>query len=312
MTLPAFDPELFHADLQAAVDAEWQRAASDATPRELRELIDGYLKRPARLVRPRVLWEAAGWSGAAAHVVPPLAVATEALHVFALMHDDGIDGDIDDPLAVIAGDMFYALGFGLVAETVASHRLDVGIISLLRQVAATTAVGQADDVVFPDSGGPESGLGALYRLYDRKTGLYTFVAPLQIGAMAGSADPQELARLETAGRHLGRAFQLRDDLTDIRGSLSDPADPPPWELNLAHCWAVTKGRPRGSTAEREAWVDMDALESWGREQIEACLSAAEAALAGLRPAADGSASRLENLGSWVRDLVQPTLQRRMT
>ena len=310
--LPPFDELLFRREFRAAVDREWARSSSHRSPAELRLLLDRYLERPARLVRPRVLWETAGWAGADASAAGALSVATEALHVFALMHDDQIDGDTDDRLSVIAGDFLYALGFGLLAETVTRCDLDPGIIATVRRVATATAVWQAHDAVFLEQGGPEAGLAALNELYDRKTGLYTFVAPLQIGAGAGGRSGSSLELLNAAGLCLGRAFQLRDDLTDVRRTLQRETPPPAWELNLAHTWAEETGHPRGDTPERVHWVDMEELEAWGSRLIEAHLSEARRHLALLGSDGTTVPQRLHDLLAWLRNLIQPVLERNLS
>ncbi len=47
-----------------------------------------------------------------------------------------------------------------------------------------------------------------------------FHVSLRLGGLVAAADPQQQAALETYGRRLGLAFQIADDLLDVRGEES--------------------------------------------------------------------------------------------
>ena len=261
-------------------------AAADTGPAgsEIEQILDRYLARPAGMVRSTVLEVAARRYGAAgSKAVTELAVATELLHLFALLHDDAIDGaapprravaslrgvGAPEPLLVLAGDLVYAAGFGLLAEAVSRYRLDPAIITDVRTIAARTVVGQLADLRFLESGPWEDlSFHALYRLYDVKTGLYTVAAPLVIGARVAGVDAEEVSRLIEAGTPLGRAYQLRDDLDDLGrlldansaagASRPDRLSPPQWELNLAVTWLAEKARETGERFHRRSPRDLPA------------------------------------------------------
>jgi geranylgeranyl pyrophosphate synthase len=72
--------------------------------------------------------------------------------------------------------------------------------------------GQADDVAAPGSHG---GIDELVSIHSRKTGALIRVS-LKLGALAAGADPEQLAALDEYGRRLGLAFQITDDLLDVR------------------------------------------------------------------------------------------------
>ena len=52
---------------------------------------------------------------------------------------------------------------------------------------------------------------------DLKTGSYTVVGPMCLGALVAAATPAQLAALTAFGRPLGRAFQARDDVLGVFG-----------------------------------------------------------------------------------------------
>ena len=58
-------------------------------------------------------------------------------------------------------------------------------------------------------------------MVELKTSWYSFITPLQVGAIAAGAAPEWLAPLESLGRHLGAAFQITDDLLNLR---ADPEE----------------------------------------------------------------------------------------
>jgi geranylgeranyl diphosphate synthase type II len=58
-------------------------------------------------------------------------------------------------------------------------------------------------------------------MVELKTSWYSFITPLQVGAIAAGAGTDQLAPLESLGRHLGAAFQITDDLLNLR---ADPEE----------------------------------------------------------------------------------------
>ncbi len=240
--------------------------ALDRTAPQLVAAVESYLQRPAKRLRPRLLMAAArAFEAADGDAVLRLAAATELLHLFALMHDDLIDQDTrvaasPNAVRVLGGDLLFVVGYRAIVRVVAAAALPGEIVDTVDRAAITTLSGQAMELHFAGDPDQPSSLERLFDLYDRKTGWYTFVAPLQIGALCGGAGIDDRELLAAAGRKLGHAFQLLDDATDIgtlleagvtaSGCTGERAGVPSWEFNLARVVAhETKTPINGLTAE---------------------------------------------------------------
>ncbi|MER5216450.1 polyprenyl synthetase family protein [Streptomyces sp. NPDC002838] len=160
----------------------------------------------------------------------PAAVAVELVHTFSLLHDDIMDGDAarrrrptvwkayGTGPAVLAGDALFALA----VETLAVPPAGPGALRLLSAALGDLVCGQADDLLF--AGRPWTGRRRVrpeeYRaMAEHKTGALLGCAAA-LGALLGGAPPATAAALDRAGRHLGVAFQVVDDVLGIWG---DPA-----------------------------------------------------------------------------------------
>ncbi|WP_129311289.1 polyprenyl synthetase family protein [Streptomyces sp. L2] len=171
--------------------------------------------------------EAAGADGRAG---VPAAVAVELVHAFSLLHDDVMDGDATRRRrpavwkaygtgpAVLAGDALFALA----VETLAAAPGGPGAVRLLSGALAGLVRGQADDLLFtarPWTGPDRVTTGEYRAMAEGKTGALLGCAAA-LGAALGGAPEPVVAGLDRAGRHLGVAFQLVDDVLGIWG---DPA-----------------------------------------------------------------------------------------
>ncbi|MFE9017750.1 polyprenyl synthetase family protein [Streptomyces sp. NPDC007808] len=171
--------------------------------------------------------EAAGAKGS---VAVPGAVAVELVHAFSLLHDDIMDGDATRRRrptvwkaygtgpAVLAGDALFALAVETLAEAPAGPRA----VRLLSQALQDLVRGQADDLLFatrPWRGAERVRPREYRRMAEHKTGALLGCAAA-LGALLGGAPATTVSALDRAGRHLGIAFQVVDDLLGIWG---DPA-----------------------------------------------------------------------------------------
>lgn len=171
--------------------------------------------------------------------------AVELLHTAFVIHDDVIDGDhvrrgrlnvsgtfrdaaltagagADEAdgygrtAAILAGDLALAAAVRAVATcgapTATVHRL----LDLFDTALHTTAAGELADVRLSLGVAPAT-LTESLAMEEQKTSAYSFALPLQAGAVLAGADGTTTARLGEAGRVLGIAFQLTDDLIGVFG-----------------------------------------------------------------------------------------------
>lgn len=174
--------------------------------------------------------------------------AVELLHTAFVIHDDVIDADDlrrgrlnvsgtfraqavaagatvtnADGLArtagILAGDLALAAAVRAVACCGASMDTTERLLDLFDAALHTTAAGELADVRLSMGVGTAS-IAESLAMAEQKTSAYSFALPLQAGAVLAGADEGTVARLGEAGRMLGIAFQLADDLLGVFG---DPA-----------------------------------------------------------------------------------------
>jgi heptaprenyl diphosphate synthase len=147
------------------------------------------------------------------------AVVTELVHVSSLYHDDVMDDATSRHgvpsvnarwgarLAVLAGDLLLAKAARLAAE------LGEEAVALNAEVAGELVAGQLCELAGPGPG--EDAIGHYFRVIAGKTAALIAVS-LRIGAQQAGAPAPVVRALGEYGRELGLAFQMADDLLDLR------------------------------------------------------------------------------------------------
>ena len=195
-----------------------------ARPAGLYDPVRYVLTGGGKRVRPAlVLLAAEAWGGAEARDrALPAALAVETFHNFTLVHDDIMDHAAtrrgrptvherwDEPTAILAGDLMMGLAYELLGQTEGAdvRRL---IASFSRMVAALCE-GQSLDLAFETRA--DVTVDDYLDMIDRKTGALLELA-LELGGIVGGAGAGAVDALRRAGRLLGRAFQIQDDLLDL-------------------------------------------------------------------------------------------------
>jgi len=190
------------------------------------------LKAGGKRIRPVLCMLAAESVGAKAACALSCATALEYIHTYSLIHDDLPAMDDDDlrrgkptchvvfgeGQAILAGDGLLTEAFTLLAsdETLPPFRR-VDALRVLGEAAGWQGMagGQSLDLEgeqLTRSGSPV-GLAQLQVIHRLKTGAL-LRASLELGAIAGNADPAQRQQLRAAGEALGLAFQIKDDILD--------------------------------------------------------------------------------------------------
>jgi geranylgeranyl diphosphate synthase type II len=184
-------------------------------------------------VRPILAIAAAETVGGTAEGVLPLACALECIHTYSLIHDDlpALDNDdyrrgrltnhkvFGEANAILAGDALLTFAFELMAD--ARHWkqfVPVRVVQVMQEVAyAIGAFGLiGGQVVDLQMEGQDVDLPTLQYIHAHKTGAL-MRASVRSGAILGGGSPAEVEALTEYGTHIGLAFQIMDDILDVRG-----------------------------------------------------------------------------------------------
>jgi geranylgeranyl diphosphate synthase type II len=201
----------------------------------LYDLILDYPLRGGKALRPALSIATCLGLGGHLEAILPTAATLELYHNAFLIHDDIEDEswwrrgkptlhiDHGVPIAVNVGDAMLSLSLQPLLDNV--ERVGLGpALRILRAVAKMTRLtvdGQALELEWVRSNTWRLGDDDYLKMVELKTSWYSFITPLQAGAIAAGAGPDRLAPLESLGRHLGAAFQITDDLLNLR---ADPEE----------------------------------------------------------------------------------------
>jgi len=197
----------------------------------LYDLILDYPLRGGKALRPALSIAACLGLGGHLEAVLPTAATLELYHNAFLIHDDIEDEswwrrgkptlhiDHGVPIAINVGDAMLSLSLQPLLDNV--ERVGLGpALRILRAVATMTRLtvdGQALELDWVRSNSWRLNDADYLKMVELKTSWYTFITPLQAGAIAAGAGPERMEPLESFGRHLGAAFQITDDLLNLRG-----------------------------------------------------------------------------------------------
>lgn len=167
--------------------------------------------------------------------VLPFACAIEMIHTYSLIHDDLPAMDNDDyrrgrltnhkvygeAMAVLAGDALLNKAFEIIL-----NYSSLNDKNMLNKVKAAAVIAKAagtsgmigGQVVDLESEGKEIALETLEYMHKCKTGAL-IKAPVVSAAILCNAGGNELSMLEGYAGKIGLAFQIKDDILDVEGSL---------------------------------------------------------------------------------------------
>lgn len=229
-------------------------------------------------LRPMLVMEGAALAAEDPEIAMLTACGIELIHCYSLVHDDLPAMDDDDfrrgkptchrvfgeATAILTGDALLTAAFELIAANARVPGISPEqVVTVMGEIAAAAGSrgmigGQIMDLAAENEA---IDLPTLQTLHSLKTGAL-FTASLRAGALLGNMDAAGLEALTSYARHFGLAFQITDDLLDIKGD----------QLIL--------GKPIGSDAKNHkstypSLLGMEQAEIMARQSVEQCLACLE-------------------------------------
>ncbi|MBC8041314.1 MAG: polyprenyl synthetase family protein [Opitutaceae bacterium] len=277
---------LLIAQVEAAIDSLVPaHAGSETGPARIHAAMRYSLQAGGKRLRPVLalaaaeLFLPASSSRHSAHgaTAEPAAVALECIHTYSLVHDDlpCMDNDdlrrgrptshkqFDEATALLAGDALLTHAFAILSlHYAANPSIATALVRELADAAggARLVGGQMQDLLSEKK--TDATAAELEFIHLNKTAAM-LEASLVMGGLVGGADAIPLAHLRNAGRHLGLAFQIIDDVLDATADSS------------------TLGKTAGKDAKvgKTTYVSLhgiDAARLMAAEQTDAALAAIRA------------------------------------
>jgi geranylgeranyl diphosphate synthase, type II len=203
-------------------------------PEVLKKAMDYSLQAGGKRIRPLLIYSTLAAFNKNPAIGLPVACAIEMIHTYSLIHDDLPAMDDDDlrrgkptnhkvygeANAILAGDGLLTYSFQILSEMKGlSSDKKVAIIQELAKAAGPEGMvgGQVADL---EGENQSLSLEQLEYIHTHKTGkLLSF--SIKAGAILADADENTLRDLEIFAYHIGLAFQIRDDILDIEGTMEE-------------------------------------------------------------------------------------------
>jgi geranylgeranyl diphosphate synthase type I len=242
--------------------AEEAESAAEATASlELTDGVAALTRHGGKRLRPALVhytYRACG--GRSDGAVLPLALSTELLHTYLLIHDDIMDhaelrrgqpaahvrfrdahrahgwrGDARDfgaSVGILLGDLAHTwaaelFASALVEVAAAGPRRAEELARVFSAMCQEVIGGQYMELLVALRGGTADQAGAeeLLSVLRLKSGRYTCERPIQLGAILAGAPAERRAALSRYGGAIGEAFQLQDDLLGMFGDAETVGKP---------------------------------------------------------------------------------------
>ena len=227
--------ETFSKEYKALIEKEVVEYVKKLdAPKSVKEAMAYSLEAGGKRIRPLLVFSVLSAFGKDLRLGIPAAAAIEMIHTYSLIHDDLPAMDDDDlrrgkptnhkvfgeAVAVLAGDALLTYSFQLVAEmsdpeVSAEMKLDL-VTEIAKSAGAEGMVGgQVADMEGEEK---QLTLSEMEYIHEHKTGKL-LAASILSGAILAGADADQRQHLRDFAYHLGLAFQIRDDILDIEGSV---------------------------------------------------------------------------------------------
>lgn len=216
-------------ETRPVVDRHIFKSLRKGDPAEFYGMMRDYFDRGGKRFRPAMCllsFEACG--GRKAEKILPVAASLEMIHNFTLIHDDIEDGSelrrgkpclhrtYGVPLAINAGDGLFALAFNSANAAGLPTKISKKVMDSISDMVVLLCAGQHMDISWAQSENLEIDERDFLEMLRRKTGVLIGCA-METGAFAASASPGKTKALRDFGESVGIAFQIQDDILNLRG-----------------------------------------------------------------------------------------------
>jgi geranylgeranyl diphosphate synthase, type II len=195
----------------------------------LYELMLDYPLRPAKALRPSLCIGVCLGLGGNLDAALPSAAALELIHNAFLIHDDVEDGSLrrrhgptlhtthGTSTAINVGDGMFPRALRIMLDNV--RVLGVGpalrLFDVVQRMVEESTEGQNLELDWINRRHWDLRDGDYVRMVHKKTGWYSFIAPVQCGAIAAGANRATVDAFGRFALTLGIAFQIQDDLLSL-------------------------------------------------------------------------------------------------
>jgi geranylgeranyl diphosphate synthase type II len=195
-------------------------------------------------LRPLMMHEVYRLLGGTSSIVEPFMAAIEMIHTYSLVHDDlpAMDDDayrrgrktthivFGEGMGILAGDALLNYAF----ETAFSAFSQASAEELPRVCQALTILGNKSGIygmiggqtvdLESENAGAKVTQEQLLFIHQHKT-VALFEAAMTVGAVLAGASSQEVEAATGCAKAMGLAFQIRDDILDVTGTIEELGKP---------------------------------------------------------------------------------------
>ncbi|MFE4425733.1 polyprenyl synthetase family protein [Peribacillus butanolivorans] len=227
--------ETFSKEYKAVIEREIVEYVNKLeAPAVVKEAMTYSLEAGGKRIRPLLVFAVLDAFGKSLKTGIPAAAAIEMIHTYSLIHDDLPAMDDDDlrrgkptnhkvfgeAVAVLAGDALLTYSFQLVTDMIdpeVTAEMKLNLVSEIAKSAGAEGMvgGQVADM---EGESKQLTLKELEYIHEHKTGKL-LTASIISGAILAGANNEQHQHLRDFAYHLGLAFQIRDDILDIEGSV---------------------------------------------------------------------------------------------
>lgn len=181
-----------------------------------------YPERKGKYLRPTLVLLTAQCLNAASNKAINTAAAMQLSEEWLLIHDDIEDKSEErrgkptlheiygQNLAINAGDALNTVMWKMI-----NGLSDKDLADEFYKILMRTILGQAVEQIWTDKNITKIDKNDCLFIADGKSGYYSIAGPMRLGAIAANATKSQIDKITEFGLHLGRCFQLVDDILDI-------------------------------------------------------------------------------------------------